>query len=74
MYPQWVNGIELQLFGKALWTSESERKCMHGYGKKIALYYVFAAIENDMEMPKGVMSENDIVAANGCEYSCVKFI
>ena len=70
----WVDGIELQFFGKVLWTGESERKCMHGYGMKIALYDIFAEIENDMEMPKGFTSKNDIVAADGCEYLSVKFI
>ena len=47
---------------------------MHGYGTDIALYDVFAEIEDDMEMLKGVTSKNDIIAADGCEYSSLKFI
>ena len=70
----WADRFELQLFGKMLWTGEGEWKCMHGYRTKSALYDVFAEIENDMEMSKGVTSENDIVATDGCEYSSVKFI
>ena len=47
---------------------------MHGYGTKTTLHDVFAKIEDDMEMLKGVTSKNDIIAADGCEYSSVKFI
>ena len=46
---------------------------MHGYGTEIALYDVFAEIEDGMEMSKGVTPKNDIIASDGCEYSSVKF-
>jgi len=48
---------------------------VHRYGTKIALYDVFAEIEDYyMEMSKGVTSKNDIIAADGCEYSSMKLV
>ena len=57
-----------------LWTCEGEWKYVHGYGTKIALYDIFAEIDYYMEMSKGVTSKNDIIAADGCEYSNVKLV
>ena len=45
---------------------------MRGYGTKIALYDVFAEIEDYMEMSKCITSENDIIAAYGCEHFSVR--
>ena len=57
-----------------LWTCEGERKGGHGYGTNIALYDVFTEIEDYMEMSKCITAENDIIVADGYEYSSMKLV
>ena len=57
-----------------LGTCKGYGECMHGEGTKIALDNVFAEIEDDMKMSKGVTSKDNVIAADGCEYWSVKFM
>ena len=57
-----------------LWTGEGNATCIHGERTKIALDNICVEIEDDVKISKGVVSKDNIIATDVCEYLSVKFI